>query len=107
MSFSSASNKTSLSRLSKICFMNNLIITKYLFHHLLLCQMNSSSSMRSIISSIAPLTINSSSSSVMEASPLKVAGDQHRTHLKLMEEPQTKALTTHLSKSKLISRPKN
>ena len=104
--FSSASNRISLSRLSKICLMNNLIITRYHFHHLVSCPMiSSSSSMRSIVSSITPLTINSSSST-MEASPLKVAGDQHRTHLKLMEEPLTKALTTHTSKSKLISRPK-
>ena len=35
------------------------------------------------------LTVNST----MEASPLKVAGDQHRTHLKLMEERLAKAPT--------------
>lgn len=46
----------------------------------------------------------------MVASPLKVVGDQHRTHLKLIEEPRAIIaiwiITTHLLKNRLINKPR-
>ena len=46
----------------------------------------------------------------MVASPLKVVGDQHRTHLKLMEELKAIIaiwiITTQLLKNRLINKPK-